>query len=65
MDCGAFRPDLLTYSLKEMEQVLARFVADMLRVKPRTRSHDEFGSSMWCFGIWGWILRASVAGKPA
>jgi hypothetical protein len=40
-----------------MEQVLARFVANMLRVKPRTRSHDDDEPSMRCFGL-GWILLA-------
>lgn len=43
---GASRPDVSTYSLEEIEQVRLRLASDLLRVKPRTRSHgDEL--SMW------------------
>ena len=45
-----------TYSLEEMEQVLTRLVVNLLRVKPRARSHAHaHGPSMcWCLGVeWG------------
>lgn len=61
---GAFKSDISTYSLEEMQQVLTRPVADLLRVELRTRSHDDNELSMWWCSSVEWILGHSALRKP-